>query len=140
MTQVDFYILGDKAPQARPLLTCRLTEKAWKQGHRIFINTDSTQQLRELDDLLWTFRAGSFIPHAVYTGSGDGQPVALGHATEPVDHNDVLVNLSSEVPAFFSRFERVAELVGASEDERTAARERYRYYQDRGYTLNTHKL
>ena len=140
MTQVDFYILGDEAPQARPLLTCRLTEKAWKQGHRIYINTDSSQQLRDLDDLLWTFRAGSFIPHAVYTGVDDGQPVELGHATEPAGHNDVLVNLSNEVPAFFSRFDRVVELVGANEDERVAARERYRYYQDRGYTLHTHKL
>ena len=140
MTQVDFYILADAAPQARPLLTCRLTEKAWKQGHRIFINTASSEQLGELDDLLWTFRAGSFIPHAVYTEPDDGQPVALGHAVEPTGHSDVLLNLSCEVPAFFSRFERVAELVGAGKDEQAAARERYRYYQDRGYTLNTHKL
>lgn len=140
MTQVDFYILADAAPQARSLLTCRLTEKAWKQGHRIFINTDTSQRLKELDDLLWTFRAGSFIPHAVYTEADNEQPVALGHAVEPAGHSDVLVNLSSEVPAFFSRFERVAELVGANKDERAAARDRYRYYQDRGYTLNTHKL
>ena len=140
MTQVDFYILADEASTARALLACRLTEKAWKQGHRVYINTASPQQLADLDDLLWTFRAGSFIPHAVYTETDDGQPVAVGHAVEPTGHNDVLVNLSSEVPAFFSRFERVAELVGADENERTAARERYRYYQDRGYTLNTHKL
>jgi DNA polymerase-3 subunit chi len=140
MTQVDFYILEDTAPKARPLLTCRLAEKVWKQGHRIYINTDSPQQLKELDDLLWTFRAGSFIPHAVYTETDSEQPVALGHGVEPAGHNDVLVNLSTEVPAFFSRFERVAELVGAEENERAAARDRYRYYQDRGYTLNTHKL
>ncbi|MGB5260371.1 MAG: DNA polymerase III subunit chi [Gammaproteobacteria bacterium] len=140
MTQVDFYILEDTATNARPLLTCRLTEKAWKQGHRIFINAASPQQLGELDDLLWTFRAGSFIPHAVYTGSDEAQPVALGHDTEPAGYNDVLVNLSDTVPAYFSRFERVAELVGGDEQQRAAARERYRYYQDRGYTLNTHKL
>jgi len=140
MTQVDFYILEDTAAAARPLLTCRLTEKAWKQGHRVYINAASTEQLGELDNLLWTFRAGSFIPHAVYTGSDGEQPVALGHATEPGDYNDVLVNLSSEVPAWFSRFNRVAELVGNDEQQRVAARDRYRFYQDRGYRLNTHKL
>jgi DNA polymerase-3 subunit chi len=139
MTQVDFYILKDTAPAARSLLTCRLTEKAWKQGHRIFINAESPQQLGELDDLLWTFRAGSFIPHAVYTGADEAQPVSLGHDVEPSGYNDVLVNLSDTVPAYFSRFDRVAELVG-SDEQRAAARERYRYYQDRGYTLKTHKL
>ena len=140
MTQVDFYILQDATPGARSLLTCRLAEKAWKQGHRVFINTASTQQLGELDDLLWTFRAGSFIPHAVYTQSGESQPVELGHDVEPSGHSDVLVNLCGEVPPYFSRFERVAELVGADEQERAAARERYRYYQDRGYNLKSHKL
>lgn len=140
MTQVDFYILGDSAPKACPLLTCKLAEKAWKQGHRVFINTGSAGQMAELDDLLWTFRAGSFIPHGVYTDSGNDDPVALGHDVEPAGHTDVLVNLSTEVPPFFSRFERVAELVDASEQSRAAARERYRYYQDRGYSLNTHKL
>jgi DNA polymerase-3 subunit chi len=54
--------------------------------------------------------------------------------------DDVLVNLASTVPAFFSRFNRVAELVGNDEAARAAARERYRFYQERGYTLNTHKL
>lgn len=140
MTQVDFYILNDEAGTARALLACRLTEKAWKQGHRVYINTASPQQLAELDDLLWTFRAGSFIPHGVYTETDTEEPVALGHASEPDGHNDVLVNLSDEIPAYFSRFERVAELVGPDEQQRAAARERYRYYQDRGYTLNTHKL
>lgn len=140
MTQVDFYILQDETARARPLLTCRLTEKAWKQGHRVYINTDSQQQAGELDDLLWTFRAGSFIPHAVYTEADSELPVALGHALEPDGFDDVLVNLANEVPPYFSRFDRVAELVGADAELRAAARERYRYYQDRGYTLKTHKL
>ncbi|MBT8116473.1 MAG: DNA polymerase III subunit chi [Gammaproteobacteria bacterium] len=140
MTQVDFYILQDEAARARPLLTCRLTEKAWKQGHRVYINTDTQQQVAELDDLLWTFRAGSFIPHAAYTEADGELPVTLGHALEPDGFDDVLVNLANEVPPYFSRFDRVAELVGADTEQRAAARDRYRYYQDRGYTLNTHKL
>jgi len=141
MTQVDFYILKESAPEARPQFICRLTEKAYKQGHQVYINTESAPQLRLLDDLLWTFRAGSFLPHAVYAGAPDAeQPILLGHALEPDGPVDVLVNLDREVPAWFSRFNRVAELVGADEDSRAAARERYRFYQDRGYTLNTHKL
>ena len=141
MTQVDFYILNDSAPQARPLFACRLTEKAYKQGHQVYINTESAPQLKQLDDLLWTFRAGSFLPHALYNSAADtGQPVLLSHALEPEGPADVLVNLDSTVPPWFGRFNRVAELVGADQTARATARERYRFYQDRGYTLNTHKL
>jgi DNA polymerase-3 subunit chi len=141
MTQVDFYILKDSQPAAQALLTCRLSEKAFKQGHQVFINTASGQQLKQLDDMLWTFRDGSFLPHGVYEEDTDStHPVLLGHDVEPDGPSDVLVNLSNEVPAFFSRFNRVAELVGGDEAQRAAARQRYRFYKDRGYTLNTHNL
>jgi DNA polymerase-3 subunit chi len=141
MTQVDFYILKDSQPQAYPLFACRLTEKAYKQGHRVYIHTGSHAQLKQLDDLMWTFRAGSFLPHAIYGGGNTtGQPILLGQDIEPEGSDDVLVNLSGEVPPFFSRFSRVVEPVAADDSARAAARERYRFYQDRGYALNTHKL
>jgi DNA polymerase-3 subunit chi len=141
MTRIDFYILQDSQPDARPLLACRLAEKAYRMGHRVYINTESGKQLGELDDLLWTFRAGSFLPHArVQDKPDEVPPILLGSDTEPPAMDDVLVNLAGAVPPWFSRFHRVAELVGTDEAARTAARERYRFYQDRGYTLNTHKL
>ena len=138
--RIDFYVLDKYVADGRLRATCRLCKKIHALGHRAYVQTADSQQAKQLDDLLWTFRAGSFIPHGVYTQTDAEEPVALGHASEPAGHNDVLVNLSDEIPAYFSRFNRVAELVGPDEQERTAARERYRYYQDRGYTLNTHKL
>ena len=141
MTQVDFYILKDNSLQAQNLLTCRLSEKAYKQGHQVFINTNTGEQLKQLDDMLWTFTANSFLPHGRYGENADStHPVLLGHAIEPEGPSDVLVNLSRDVPAFFSRFNRVAELVGGDEVQRQAARERFRFYKDRGYTMNTHNL
>lgn len=141
MTRIDFYILGDAAGDGQSLFTCRLAEKVTRQGHQVFINTGSALQLQQLDDLLWTFRPGSFLPHAIYEGAGTTPaPVLLGHATEPADCHDVLVNLAAEVPPYFGRFQRVAELVAGDEAQRGAARRRYRYYQDRGYTLKTHTL
>jgi len=141
MTRVDFYILRDTGDSARALFACRLTEKAVQQGHQVYINTESAVQLQQLDDLLWTFRAGSFLPHAVDDGQDHGaSPVLLAHGREPQDSHDVLVNLSNDVPPFFSRFNRVAELVGGDETQRAGARNRYRFYKDRGYTLNTHEI
>ena len=141
MTRVDFYILQHDRAGAGEQLTCKLTEKAYKQGHQVYINVASDQQLKKLDDLLWTYRDGSFLPHERYSAEDPAeQPILLGHDVEPDGPNDVLVNLANDIPAFFSRFNRVVELVCGNESQREAARTRYRFYKDRGYTLNTHKL
>ena len=141
MTQIDFYILNDTQPGALPLFTCRLAEKAYRQGHQVYIHTDSERQLTQLDELLWTFRAGSFLPHAVNAGDSPGeQPILLGRDREPEGPGDVLLNLAAGVPGFFSSFNRVAELVGGDDEQLAAARERYRFYKERGYHLNTHNL
>jgi DNA polymerase-3 subunit chi len=52
----------------------------------------------------------------------------------------VLINLHDAPPPFFSRFERLAEVVGADEAGAAAARERFRFYRERGYELRTHNL
>jgi len=141
MTRVDFYILQDNKANALDQFACRIAEKAYKQGHQVYINTSSDQQLEYLDDLMWTFRDGSFLPHDRYSNDRtSGQAVLLGHGIEPEGVDDVLLNLSDDIPAFFSRFKRVAELVGGDDTARESARARYRFYKDRGYTLNTHKL
>jgi DNA polymerase-3 subunit chi len=120
---------------------CRLAEKIFKDGHQVYINTASGQQLKQLDDLLWTFRQGSFLPHAVCTGNEpEATPILLGHAIEPEGPSDVLVNLAEDIPAFFSRFNRVTELVSGDDTQREMARTRYKFYKDRGYTVRSHQL
>jgi len=141
MTEVDFYILKDKAPQAGMQFACRLAEKIFKDGHQVYINTTSGQQLKQLDDLLWTFRQGSFLPHTVCTSNEpEAAPILLGHAIEPDGPSDVLVNLAEDIPAFFSRFSRVTELVSGDDTQRETARTRYKFYKDRGYTVRSHQL
>lgn len=94
-----------------------------------------------MDELLWTFRDVSFVPHAV-AGETDANSVSVvvGHAETPPDEHEVLVNLSHPVPLFFSRFERVVEIVGADAEAKTAARERFRFYKERGYPLESHNI
>lgn len=53
---------------------------------------------------------------------------------------ELLINLDSEVPLFFSRFHRLAEIVADSEDIKEKARQRYKFYKERGYPLVTHEI
>jgi len=141
MTRIDFYIIEDDQRQARPLLACRLAEKAYGLDHTIYIHTGDQQQAQQLDQLLWTFRDGSFIPHCLrHDEVADQAPVVIGYDTEPETHNQVLINLDNEVPLFFSRFERVAEVIAGDEEARKLGRERFKFYRDRGYELKTHNL
>lgn len=140
MTRVDFYLLAGADAQARAHFACRLADKAYRLGHRVFIHTESAEQTRQLDDLLWTFQQNSFVPHAPCAGDTPEMPVLLGHDAEPPAAAQVLINLGPEVPLFFSRFERVAELVDDEPRIREQARARYSFYKERGYPLNTHEM
>lgn len=141
MTRIDFYILKDSGKQADARFACRLTEKIFDKGHHLYINTGSNQQLQAMDKLLWTFRDGSFLPHAIYEGKNHGAPpILLGHDIEPDQSHDVMVNLADEVPPFFGRFERVAELVAGDDEQRQLARQRYRFYKERGYEIESHEI
>ena len=143
MTRVDFYILDQPTKEARLTLACRIAEKAVQSDHEVLINAESDPDCARLDELLWTFSQGSFLPHRLLTDStaSEGEPVLIGSGQEPEDGRwDLLINLAPDVPDFFGRFGRVAELVGAEEDARAAGRERFRYYRDRGYELRTHHV
>ena len=141
MTQVDFYVLPGDSLQNRVQFACRLTDKAYRLGHRVFIHTESAEQTSQLDDLLWTFQQNSFIPHSVYQDADEvPAPVLLAHDAEPDASSQVLINLAAEVPLFFSRFERVAELVDENAEVRRSGRSRYAFYKERGYPLRTHEI
>jgi DNA polymerase-3 subunit chi len=138
---VDFYLLG-AGGDSRERIACRLAEKAWRLGNQVYLLAPDKPATLELDELLWTFSQGSFVPHAVYTddNSAEVHPVLIGHSEPPTGLHDVLINLAPEVPTWFSRFGRVAELVGAAEEDKTRGRERFRFYRERGYPLETHNL
>jgi DNA polymerase-3 subunit chi len=141
MTRVDFYIVDSSAPTSRALTACRLAEKAYSLDHHIYIHTADQSQTNELDDLLWTYQAGSFVPHHCADPAVVHEcPVLIGHMDAPERYNQVLINLDTTVPMFFSRFERVVEIVNQDEALRNQARERFKFYRNRGYDLHTHNL
>ena len=144
MTDIDFYILDNDMPLARERMACRLAEKVYRLGRSVFIHTASATDSHRLDDLLWTFRDGSFVPHTLAgqviepQTSEAATPVMIGHDENPPDFSDVLINLSTEVPLFFSRFDRVTEIIGRQ--DKASGRERFRFYRDRGYPLKSHNI
>ncbi len=138
--QIDFYILKSTGETATRRFACRLIEKIYKQGHRVFVRLDTLPDVRSFDQLLWTFSQGSFVPHAMQgTPEVDEAPVVVGQGPSEA-RADVLVNLGQDMPAEAEHYARVAEIVAQDDESRTSGRTRFRQYRERGFELKSHEI
>ena len=142
MAEVSFYILSSALLLERYLFACKLIEKAYRNGQFCYILTDSDEQSQLLDDLLWTFRAGSFIPHEIYTGQAPSSDkvILIGSVKAPEHSQGLLFNLSSKYPEDISKTKRILEILDNCEITKAAARNRYRQYQQAGMSVTTHNM
>jgi len=139
--RIDFYVLPDQKENGRALLACRLADKAYGLGHTVYVFTASEARAAALDDLLWTFRQDSFVPHERYPLVGEeGSPVLVGTAAPATVEAQVLINLADALPEGFERYERVVELVDQHPEVLAQSRERFRQYREQGCAPETHKL
>lgn len=137
MTQIDFYTnVPDKLRTA-----CRIVAKAYGMGHSVFVRCPDAETAQRLDRMLWMAPPTAFMPHC---GSDDAlagiTPIVLDHrGTEPTQ-DQLLLNLLREWPPYFGRFERLIEVVSLDPEDLQNARERYKFYRDRGYEIRAHDL
>ena len=142
MTRVDFYVLGASGDRSRQHFACRLAEKAYRLNNTIHIRTADQHAAEIIDELLWTYRDGSFVPHEIAV-PGAGKPqsaITISHENSPREQTDLLINLTDEVPAECASFPRVAEIVTSDDIARQRSRKRYAEYRELGHTLETHKI
>jgi DNA polymerase-3 subunit chi len=137
MTQIDFYTrVDDKLATA-----CRLAAKAFARGLRVMVLCPDNDSARRFDHLLWTTPAIGFVPHCTAKDPlAPVTPVIVDTLDAEPLHDEVLLNLRTERPQSFSRFQRLVEIVTHDEADRAIARERFKFYRDRGYEIRTHDL
>jgi DNA polymerase-3 subunit chi len=137
VTRIDFYThVEDKLKTA-----CTLAGKAHGRGLKVTVFCPDSETAQRFDRMLWTTPATGFVPHCSPDGAlAADTPVIVDHRGEKLLHDEVLINLRPEWPPFFARFQRLVEIVSREDDDRAAARERFRFYRDRGYEIGTHDL
>lgn len=139
MPQADFYVLPAADIAARQRFICRLAEKIVPEGHQLHIHCGNAQTASELDQLLWSFKAESFIPHTL-ADSNDSAPVVLGWELEQIDPARVFVNLTLGLPAQVIGTGRVVEIVVQTDEVLAATRQHFRQYKDAGYHINMNDM
>lgn len=137
MTQIDFYFhVEDKLQTA-----CKLSAKAFSQGLRVLAFCPDAVISQKFSRMLWIAPALSFIPHCAPDDKVAAiTPVIVDHEGANLLHDQVLLNLRQEWPPFFSRFQRLIEIVSVDEEDRGFARDRFRFYRDRGYDIRSHDM
>ena len=137
MTTIDFYFNAEDRLQ----FACRLAAKVASQGKRLLACAPKSDGAQKLDRMMWTTPAIGFVPHCLaHDALAPETPVLLSAGTTEPNGCEILLNLGDECPPSFERFDRLLEIVARSDDERRLARQRYRFYRERGYAITDHDL
>ncbi len=138
--QIDFYISQGTTDEQRLLLACRLADKAFRSGHCVYLHCRDVAQARQLDDMLWSFQATSFVPHALLDDAADDTPVRIGCGQSTWNNSDVLINLDQSIPESFAQFARVLEVVVQDAPVLENTREHWRHYRQLGHNPQRREL
>ena len=137
MTQIDFYFHVENKLQT----ACALSAKAYARGLKVLAFCADAEASQKFSRLLWTAPPVGFIPHCTADDRlAAVTPVIVDHDGSNLPHDEVLINLRAEWPPFFTRFQRLIEIVSLDEADRGRARERFKFYRDRGYAIQSHDL
>ena len=141
--RVDFYIVEDPSSSARLKLACKLAEKAYLASQKVLVwHTDATE-LRDFDDMLWTFNDGSFVPHEALPANGSpaGEtPVYLSAGVALSANVDIIINLAPDLPPGLSQTVRVVEIIDGDDTRRRAGRARFKAYRELGVQPASHNI
>jgi DNA polymerase-3 subunit chi len=134
MTRIEFFFnVEDKLKKV-----AELSEKAVMKGRRLMVFAPDRNALLSIETMLWSQSPTSFLPHCHGAHALAAEtPIILDWQADHMPHHDVLINLQQDYPPFFSRFTRLIEIVGQEEQDKVAARKRYKFYRDRGYEMRS---
>jgi DNA polymerase-3 subunit chi len=136
---VDFYVLASAEMSAQHL-ACRLAMMAWEQGHRISVLAGDETEARSLDETMWDYPAGRFLPHGI-GDAGASSPVRIVlRESEIGEDRDVVINLGEAPLEQPVRFARLLEIVPGDPSRRAASRQKFRSYRDLGLEPIHHKI
>lgn len=119
---------------------------AWLAGasaeqRPVLVYVPASERGEKLDRLLWTQPATGFVPHCRIDEEPAAEtPILLASTLDNPPHDVCLLNLSDEIPPGFSRFRQLIEIVSVEDGDRLAGRDRFRFYRERGYPLDTRDI
>jgi DNA polymerase-3 subunit chi len=138
---IEFHVLETNNSQQAWLFVCNLLEKYYLANRRAYLVMETREQAERFDQLLWTYRDDSFIPHCLqHQQHATQSPIIIGHEPPlPETPRDLVINLSQQIPHDYHEFQHLIEIVINEPLMQQQARERYKFYRDQKHQINTIK-
>jgi DNA polymerase-3 subunit chi len=116
-------------------------QQAWARRQPVLVYVPDEGQAAQLDRILWTQPQLSFLPHCrADSPLAAATPILLTGRLDEPPQDGCLLNLSNELPPTFSRFEQLVEIVSIDDGDRLPARERFKFYRERGYAIDNRDI
>lgn len=134
MTEVRFYHLQRRTlEQALPKILEKVIERDW----RAVVLAGSPERVDALNQHLWTYDPGSFLPHgAARDGFAEMQPVWLTAEDENPNNATVLVQVDGVMSERLGGFDLVCDIFDGNDEEAVmAARDRWKACKAAGHAL-----
>jgi DNA polymerase-3 subunit chi len=118
--------------------------QAWEQRQPVLVYVPDDTVGDQLDRILWMQAPTDFLPHCRADSPLAGEtPIVIARdfaALPALPQDERLLNLADEVPPGFARFQTLVEIVSNEDSVRIPARERFKFYRERGYEIRSKDL
>lgn len=140
-TQATFHVMPEGSNEQSLLyFACVQAAHFYRQNQRVFIFTRSQEQAHQVDEMLWSFDADSFVPHnLVGEGPRQGAMVEIGWQP-PRGRRPILINLTDTVPQFAGQFSQIVDFVPNEEAQKVHARSRWSALKQGGIMPASNKV
>ena len=116
----------------------RLTERLQRDQQAVHIHTDDEELAKKLDTALWTARDISFVPHELV--GNNNQALVMSGVNDKLEHTNIMINFVNDVSECYNEFARVVEIIDPDDTLKMIGREHYKFYKDKGHSINDHKI
>ena len=134
MPEIRFYHLTKSSPkQALP----QLLEKTRERGKRALVKLPDEEAVRSWNEHLWSYKAGSFLPHGTHSDSDpQSQPIFLTQGEENPGQGEYLFLIDGALSNNLQAFELVALVFDAKVEAAVLqARQQWKELRETGLTL-----
>jgi DNA polymerase-3 subunit chi len=119
----------------------RLLETLYREGIKSLVYTPLPHQRDEINGLLWTYRADSFLPHGRCCDPyAEAQPILVSHQCIPLNKASAVLTLGGDSAEDLHPFEAYYYLFPSGDEDATRqSRTHWRRHQQAGHTLSLHR-
>ena len=121
-------------------VVCDVVENEFSQGNKVIINVSDENEGKSLDNMLWSWKQSSFIPHSfsISLSESTKDPVLITSDVSDDLSYDTLILVNPSNIEKFNSFKTVIDFAEKYNPTKIETdRKRFKLYRDQKFTIKT---